>query len=94
MKCAKNKIKYKHKRNKTRLWNKITPQIKVEQIKHNGGFKFYLYPFGELAHESFHMTTDQKTFLKTFWIVNDDLWMNYELIKNEPKVNHETMSEF
>jgi hypothetical protein len=50
--------KRKHKRKKTRLWNKIVLQIGLEEIKGNGGSYFYLYPFGYLiqgsSQDSYH----------------------------------------
>jgi len=74
-----NKIwKCKHKRNKTRLQNKIIPQTNVEQTKHNEGFYFYLYPFKTMwknFHDDFHMSINQITFLKTFLILNE-VWID------------------
>jgi hypothetical protein len=39
--------------NMTRLWCKIMLKIRVEQIEKNEGFYSNLYPFGDLAQESF-----------------------------------------
>lgn len=36
--------KHKHKRNKTRVYNKIIPQIEVKQTKGNGGFLVLFIP--------------------------------------------------
>jgi hypothetical protein len=37
-------LKHKHKKNKTRLWNKIVPQIGVKKIEGNEGPTFIYTP--------------------------------------------------
>jgi len=48
-----NICKHEHEKNMTRLWCKIMFKISVEQIEGNEGSYFHLYPFGDLAQESF-----------------------------------------
>lgn len=59
----------------TRLYLKLMlNKLNVEQTKCNEGFYFYLYPFNtmwENFHDDFHMSTNQRTFLKTFLIVSE-----------------------
>jgi hypothetical protein len=48
-----NICKHEHEKNMIRLWCKIVPKISVEQTIKKKGSYFYLYPFGDLAQESF-----------------------------------------
>jgi hypothetical protein len=49
-----NICKHEHeKKNMARLWCKIMLKIIVEETKANERSYFYLYPFGDLAQESF-----------------------------------------
>lgn len=75
-----NKIwKHKHKKEQTKLWNKIVLQIDIEQTKYSGRFNIFLYPFRDLVHENFyegfHMPTNQGTSLRTFQNAIE-LWIN------------------
>ncbi len=50
-----------------RLWYKVILQINVKQTKGNGGFYLYLYPFGDLANETFMNVSIHPPFNETFW---------------------------
>ncbi len=50
--CA-NICKHEDEKNITRLWCKIVFKTNVEQTKRNEGSYFYLYPFEDIAQESF-----------------------------------------
>jgi hypothetical protein len=51
----------------------------VEQIKSNGGFYFYSYPFGEIVQKSFHggfyVPINQGSFLRGF-LTTSELQVN------------------
>jgi hypothetical protein len=49
-----------------RLWYKVILQINVKQTKGNGGFYLYLYPFGDLANETFMNVSIHPPFNETF----------------------------
>jgi hypothetical protein len=78
---------------KTWIWNDqghdSRSYFKLMLNKGNGWFYFYLYPFEDLVHASFHggfhMHTIKGTFLKIFlkykWTINE-LQVNYKLTTN------------
>ncbi len=48
-----NIYKHEHEKNMTRLWCKIVPKIRVEQIFKNEGSYFCFSPFEDLVQGSF-----------------------------------------
>jgi len=61
-------------------------KINVEHTKGNEGSYFYLYSFEDLVQESFqggfYLCIKQRSFLKTFIIESQVLWLNWNLTEN------------
>jgi len=61
-------------------------KINVEHTKGNEGSYFYLYSFEDLVQESFqggfYLCITQRSFLKTFIIESQVLWLDWNLTEN------------